>query len=67
MLAVRDPKESPSIVADLTLQKKYVRYLLVVDTNNADRPIRIVTLLDFTRYQEFKYVNIEKILDYYRD
>jgi hypothetical protein len=66
MLAVRDSKESPSIAADLTLQK-YVRYLLVVDTNNADRPIRIVTLLDFTRYQEFKYVNIEKILDYYRD
>ena len=65
-----DSKESPSTAADLMLQKG-VRHLLVVDSNNIDRPIGIVTPLDFTRYQEFKneQINkddIEKILDYYR-
>jgi CBS domain-containing protein len=66
-----DSKESPSIAADLMLQKN-VRHLLVVDTDNVDRPVGIVTPLDFTRYQEFKNEeinkeDIEKILDYYRD
>ena len=64
-------KEPPSTAADLMLQKA-VRHLLVVDSSNADRPIGIVTPLDFTRYQESKNeeVNkddIEKILDYYRE
>jgi CBS domain-containing protein len=66
-----DSKESPSIAADLMLQKN-VRHLLVVDTDNDDRPVGIVTPLDFTRSQEFKNgeinkEDIEKILDYYRD
>ena len=64
-------KESPSTAADLMLQNG-VRHLLVVDSSNMDRPIGMVTPLDFTRYQESKNeeVNkddIEKILDYYRD
>ena len=48
-----DSRESPSIAADLMLQNS-VRHLLVVDksTSNADRPIGILTPLDFTRYQE---------------
>jgi CBS domain-containing protein len=63
-------KESPSIAADLMLQKN-VRHLLVVDTSNADKPVGIVTPLDFTRFQDFKNEeinrdDIEKILDYYR-
>jgi predicted transcriptional regulator len=48
-----------------------VRHLLVVDTNTVDRPVGIVTPLDFTRFQELKNEeinkdDIEKILEYYR-
>ena len=65
-----DSKESPSIAADLMLQNN-VRHLLVVDTNAVDRPVGIVTPLDFTRFQELgnEEINkddIEKILEYYR-
>lgn len=65
-----DSKESPSIAADLMLQNN-VRHLLVVDTNTVDRPVGIVTPLDFTRFQELKNEeinkdDIEKILEYYR-
>jgi hypothetical protein len=56
---------------DLMLQN-IIRALLVVDksTSNADRPIRILTLLDFTRYQEFENGDVDnddiaKILEYY--
>ena len=66
-----DSKESPSIAADLMLQNN-IRHLLVVDksTSNADRPIGILTPLDFTRYHEFENVDmnkddIAKILEYY--
>jgi CBS domain-containing protein len=60
---------SPSLAADMML-KHNVRHLLVVDKSNLNRPIGIVTPLDFTRYQEFTNVNeekdaIEKILEYY--
>ena len=66
-----DSKESPSIAADLMLQNN-VRHLLVVDTNAVDRPVGIVTPLDFTRFQELKNEeinkdDIEKILEYYRE
>ena len=59
---------SPSVAADMMLQHN-VRHLLVVDKTNIDRPIGIVTPLDFTRYQEYTNVNeekdtIEKILEY---
>jgi CBS domain-containing protein len=70
-----DSRESPSIAADLMLQNS-VRHLLVVDksTSNADRPIGILTPLDFTRYQEIKNEDVNKdvnkddiakILEYY--
>ena len=70
-----DSRESPSIAADLMLQNS-VRHLLVVDksTSNADRPIGILTPLDFTRYQEVKNEDVNKdvnkddiakILEYY--
>jgi CBS domain-containing protein len=66
-----DSRESPSIAADLMLQNS-VRHLLVVDkfTSNADRPIGILTPLDFTRYQEVKNEDVDKddiakILEYY--
>ena len=68
-------KSSPSEAADMMLQHN-VRHLLVVDrggdddnTSNLNKPIGIITPLDFTRYQE--YANdkdkdtIEKILEYY--
>jgi CBS domain-containing protein len=65
------PKSSPSEAADMMLQHN-VRHLLVVDSgdsSNLDKPVGIVTPLDFTRYQEYvnnkeKYT-IEKILEYY--
>ena len=65
-----DSKESPSITADPMLQNN-VRHLLVVDTN-VDRPVGIVTPLDFTRFQELKNEeinkdDIEKILENYRE
>jgi CBS domain-containing protein len=65
-----DSKESPSMAADLMLQNN-VRHLLVVDTNTADRPVGIVTPLDFTRFHELRDEevskdDIEKILEYYR-
>jgi len=63
------PDSSPSVAADMMLQHN-VRHLLVVEKNNLDRPIGIVTPLDFTRYQEYPNVSedkdaIEKILEYY--
>jgi CBS domain-containing protein len=63
---------SPSAAADMMLQYN-VRHLLVVDndkgnvTNN--KPVGILTPLDFTRYQEFENDkekdSIESILEYY--
>jgi CBS domain-containing protein len=63
---------SPSKAADMMLQHN-VRHLLVIDndndTDNADKPIGVITPLDFTRHQ--KYVAnedreaIEKMLEYY--
>ena len=62
---------SPSIAADMMLQNN-VRHLLVVDNddkNSLNKPIGIVTPLDFTRYQEYtndvEKDSIEKILEYY--
>jgi len=47
LLITIDSKESPSIAADLMLQKN-VRHLLVVESGNADRPVGIVTPLGTT-------------------
>ena len=43
---------SPSAAAQ-TMLKNNVRHLLVVDEGDANRPIGIITPLDFTRYQEY--------------
>jgi CBS domain-containing protein len=66
-----DSSSSPSIAADMMLQNN-VRHLLVVDNNDRsslNKPIGIITPLDFTRYQEYtndkEKDNIEKILEYY--
>ena len=65
------PKSPPSEAADMMLQHN-VRHLLVVDradTNNFNKPVGIITPLDFTRYQEYsndkEKDTIEKILEYY--
>ncbi|MFL6344832.1 MAG: CBS domain-containing protein [Nitrososphaeraceae archaeon] len=70
-------RSSPSEAADMMLQHN-VRHLLVVNdrgndnnnnTDNLNKPIGIITPLDFTRYQEYSNDNdkdtIEKILEYY--
>jgi CBS domain-containing protein len=59
----------PSVAADMMLQHN-VRHLLVVDKSSTNRPIGIITPLDFTRYQEYPNINnkkdtIERILEYY--
>ena len=66
-----DSSSSPSMAADMMLQNN-VRHLLVVDNNDRsslNKPIGIITPLDFTRYQEYtndkEKDNIEKILEYY--
>src|SRR5919109_4503386 len=60
-LIIIDSKESPSIAADLMLQNN-IRHLLVVDksTSDVDRPIGILTPLDFTRYQEYENEDVDK-------
>jgi CBS domain-containing protein len=59
---------SPSEAADIMLQQN-VRHLLVIDKANVNKPVGIVTPLDFTRYQEYtddkEKDAIEKILEYY--
>jgi len=68
---------SPSEAADMMLQHN-VRHLLVIErgsnnndnnTSNLNKPVGIITPLDFTRYQEYSNDNekdtIEKILEYY--
>ncbi len=66
-----DSKSSPSMAADMMLRCN-VRHLLVIDNESVDinKPIGMITPLDFTKYQEYtqddEYKNaIEKILEYY--
>jgi CBS domain-containing protein len=40
-------------VAAETMLKNNIRHLLVVDEGDANKPIGIITPLDFTRYQEY--------------
>jgi CBS domain-containing protein len=58
---------SPSTAADMML-KNNVRHLLVVDEGSANKPIGIITPLDFTRYQEYTADKdkeaIEEVLNY---
>ncbi|MFL6337505.1 MAG: cyclic nucleotide-binding/CBS domain-containing protein [Nitrososphaeraceae archaeon] len=61
-------RSSPSEAADMMLQHN-VRHLLVVDNDNVNKPIGIITPLDFTRHQEYVANGdreaIEKMLEYY--
>ena len=61
-------RSSPSKAADMMLQHS-VRHLLVIDNDNADKPIGVITPLDFTRHPEYigneDREAIEKILEYY--
>jgi CBS domain-containing protein len=65
-----DSKSSPAVAADMMLQNN-VRHLLVVDAKyDVNKPIGIITPLDFTKYQEYTNNDddkdaIEKILEYY--
>ena len=61
-------KSSPSKAANMMLEYN-VRHLLVVDNGDENKPIGMVTPLDFTRHQENvaneDRVAIEKMLEYY--
>jgi CBS domain-containing protein len=61
-------RSSPSEAADMMLQHN-VRHLLVVDNDNVNKPIGIITPLDFTRHQEYVANEdreaIQKMLEYY--
>ena len=64
-----DSKSSPSIAADRMLQYN-VRHLLVINTDDNDKPVGIITPLDFARYEEFPNDEvgkdeIEKMLEYF--
>jgi CBS domain-containing protein len=64
-----DSNSYPSVAADMMLQYN-VRHLLVIDKSHENRPIGIITPLDFTRYQEYpndevSKDSVEKILEYY--
>ena len=69
-LIIIDSKLSPSVAADMMLQNN-VRHILVTDDKyDVNKPIGIVTPLDFTKYQEYTNNDedknaIEKILEYY--
>jgi predicted transcriptional regulator len=62
---------TPEAAADLLIEKK-IRHLLVVDKEDADKPVGILTPMDFTRYQDIRKSDSEtnsvtRILEYYRD
>ena len=61
-------KSSPSKAADMMLRHN-VRHLLVVDNGNNNKPIGMITPLDFIRHQEHVANEdreaIEKMLEYY--
>lgn len=62
---------SPEAAANLLIENK-IRHLLVVDKEDADKPVGIITPMDFTRYQDNRKSDSEsnsvtRILEYYRD
>jgi CBS domain-containing protein len=63
-----EASSSPSAAAHMML-KNNVRHLLVVDEGSLNKPIGIITPLDFTRYQEYTADEdkeaIEKVLENY--
>ena len=70
LITVR-PDSSPEAAADLLIKNK-VRHLVVVDKEDVDKPVGIITPMDFTRYQDSRKSDSEsdtltRILEYYRD
>ena len=66
-----DSKSSPSTAVDMMLRCN-VRHLLVIDDSSVEinKPIGMITPLDFTKYQEYTRDGehkdaIEEILEYY--
>ena len=66
-----DSNSSPSTAADMMLRHN-VRHLLVIDDSSVEinKPIGMITPLDFTKYQEYTRDGehkdaIEEILEYY--
>ena len=62
---------SPEAAADLLIENK-IRHLLVVDKEDADKPVGIITPMDFTRYKDSLKSDsdddlVTRILEYYRD
>ena len=63
---------SPEAAADLLIENK-IRHLLVVDKEDADKPVGIITPMDFTRYKDSRKSDsddddpVTRILEYYRD
>lgn len=62
---------TPEAAADLLIENK-IRHLLVVGKEDADKPVGIITPMDFTRYQDSRKSECEsntvtRILEYYRD
>jgi CBS domain-containing protein len=62
---------SPGAAADLLIENK-IRHLLVVDKEDTDKPVGVITPMDFTRYRDSLKGDSEsdattRILEYYRD
>jgi CBS domain-containing protein len=62
---------SPEAAADLLIENK-IRHLLVVDKEDANKPVGVITPMDFTRYRDSLKGDSEsnantRILEYYRD
>ncbi|MFZ0515314.1 MAG: CBS domain-containing protein [Candidatus Nitrosopolaris sp.] len=62
---------SPEAAADLLIENK-IRHLLVVDKEDADKPVGVITPMDFTRYKDSRKSDsdddpVTRILEYYRD
>lgn len=62
---------TPEAAADLLIENK-IRHLVVFDKEDADKPVGILTPMDFTRYQDSLKNDREtdpvtRILEYYRD
>jgi CBS domain-containing protein len=62
---------SPEAAADLLIDNK-IRHLLVVDKEDANKPVGVITPMDFTRYRDSRMGESEsnanaRILEYYRD
>ena len=62
---------TPEAAADLLIENK-IRHLLVVDKEDAGKPVGIITPMDFTRYKDSRKSDsdddpVTRILEYYRD